>query len=59
MHIYEASKMATLLAVIVSCEILFSQIRLSVASTHWIVTEDGRVNSQVETAPVLLSINVA
>ena len=41
--------MATLLAVFVSCEVIFSQMRLSVASTHWVVTEDGKVQSQVVT----------
>ena len=42
--------MATLVAVFLSCEIIFSQMGLSFASTHWVVTEDGRVQSQVATA---------
>ncbi|XP_053384178.1 tetratricopeptide repeat protein 17-like isoform X3 [Mercenaria mercenaria] len=40
--------MAAQIAVLISLNLIFSNIRLSQASTHWVVTEDGKVQSQMD-----------
>lgn len=43
----EKVNMAAQIAVLISLNLFFSNIRLSQASTHWVVTEDGKVQAQV------------
>ncbi|XP_060560809.1 tetratricopeptide repeat protein 17-like, partial [Ruditapes philippinarum] len=40
--------MAAQIAVLISLNLFFSNIRLSQASTHWVVTEDGKVQAQMD-----------
>lgn len=39
--------MAAVVVLIVYANLIFSNIRATEASTHWVVTEDGKVQSQV------------
>ncbi|XP_052798048.1 tetratricopeptide repeat protein 17-like isoform X3 [Mya arenaria] len=41
-------KMAAVYAVLISVNLIFSNIPFSRASTHWVVTEDGRVQAQMD-----------
>ena len=40
-------KMATLVVVLLCSKILFQSFPVIQATTHWIVTEDGRIQAQV------------
>jgi len=39
--------MAAVFAVLISVNLIFSNFPICIGSTHWVVTEDGRIQAQV------------